>query len=270
LLFFAAVPLLTNKGLPVAAEPPRRETSTIAALRAVPKKWPEIPADPATKLLDVFGMIRKVMREECRSDVDFTINFAAFEEVGLNKEKMLDLSPVADRPLEQGSNESLKDYLSRLAERVTDIGPVPDGAVFLLRKKSIELTTNLKTRAEIWASEEGPFLPLAHGEYEKEPLDKVLRELADLAEYNIVVDARVAERAKTPITARFMNAPLDLAVSLLADMAELQPVLQGNILYVTSRENARLLELKKKIAARQSRGQAGPPSRAQDPIPDLP
>src|SRR5689334_21529671 len=101
--------LVSRQTLPLSAaladsaDPPKLEDSTIAALRAVPRSSAELPADPATKLAEEFRMIRKVLREECRIDVDFTINFAAFEEVGLNEEKLLDMSPVADRPLEKGT-----------------------------------------------------------------------------------------------------------------------------------------------------------------------
>jgi hypothetical protein len=48
----------------------------------------------------------------------------------------------------------------------------------------------------------------------------------------------MGEKGKTAVTARLINVPLDRAVRLLADMADLKAVLLGNVLYVTSKENA--------------------------------
>jgi hypothetical protein len=54
----------------------------------------------------------------------------------------------------------------------------------------------------------------------------------------VVVDVRTADKAKTPVTASFLNLPLDTAVRTLADMAELKSVLNDNVLYVTTEARA--------------------------------
>jgi hypothetical protein len=73
---------------------------------------------------------------------------------------------------------------------------------------------------------------------EAKPLAVILRGLADETGANIVLDARAKEKGKTPISIILQEAPLDTAVRLLADMAELKSVALDNILYVTTADNA--------------------------------
>jgi hypothetical protein len=72
----------------------------------------------------------------------------------------------------------------------------------------------------------------------------------------VLVDPRPAEKIKTGVTAKLKNVPLDSAVQLLADMADLKAVLQDNVLYVTSKENAKDLE-----ADFRGQQKSGPPSK---------
>ena len=55
---------------------------------------------------------------------------------------------------------------------------------------------------------------------------------------NIVLDGRAGDKGRTPVTARLTDVPLDNAVKVLADMADLTPVVVGRVLYVTSKDNA--------------------------------
>src|SRR5262249_1285354 len=117
---------------------------------------------------------------------------------------------------------------------------------------------------EIWGKDyQGPFLPLVQNTFEKKALEKVLRELADECEFSIVLDGRVEDKAKAVVSGRFQNTPLDTAVRLLADMADLKPFLVDNVLYVTSKENAALLEEQelKKAKQAQEMGSEPPPAR---------
>jgi hypothetical protein len=93
-------------------------------------------------------------------------------------------------------------------------------------------------KKQVWGNHPGPYLPLVVARFDKTLLDDALRKLARQAEYNVILDAKVGEKAKTPVTANFVSLPLDTAVTMLADMADLQPVLQDNAIYVTTRDNA--------------------------------
>ena len=73
---------------------------------------------------------------------------------------------------------------------------------------------------------------------ERQPLVNVLRNLADDADYNIVIDSSTAERAKTPVTLGLNNVWLDNAVSLLTAMAELDWYWMDKVVYVTTKEKA--------------------------------
>src|SRR5262249_41583193 len=73
-------------------------------------------------------------------------------------------------------------------------------------------------------------------------LRDALREMAEQAEYNVVLDNRAGDKAKIEVSARFLNTPLDTAVGFVADMVDLRTVLLDNVIYVTTRENAAVLE----------------------------
>ena len=48
----------------------------------------------------------------------------------------------------------------------------------------------------------------------------------------------MGEKGKFPVTASLLNVPVDSAVLILAEMAELKPVLIDRVIYVTTPENA--------------------------------
>jgi hypothetical protein len=83
------------------------------------------------------------------------------------------------------------------------------------------------------------------------PLSDVLKELADETGANIVLDARVKEKAKVPISLTLQDAPLDTVVRMLADMAELKSVALDNILYVTTTDNAERIRTEQETAAKK-------------------
>jgi RNA polymerase sigma factor (sigma-70 family) len=83
------------------------------------------------------------------------------------------------------------------------------------------------------------------------PLSEVLKELADETGANIVLDARVKEKGKVPISLTLQDAPLDTVVRLLADLAELKSVALDNILYVTTADNAERIRTEQESAAKK-------------------
>src|SRR5262249_24026809 len=87
-----------------------------------------------------------------------------------------------------------------------------------------------------------PTISIVHVVGEKRPLDELLRELAVTAHQNIVIAPQAGERGKTPITARILNARLEIALNLLADMADLQVVKRGNAWLFTSKVHAAALD----------------------------
>lgn len=80
-------------------------------------------------------------------------------------------------------------------------------------------------------------------ELDRKPLADAVQELRDRSGFNVVLDSRRAgDKAKTPISVQFNNVSADAAVVILADMAELTPVLIDNVYYITTAENAARLQ----------------------------
>ena len=73
----------------------------------------------------------------------------------------------------------------------------------------------------------------------KQPLSTALVEISETTGFTIVLDGRVGEEGKKEITASFERVPLETAVKVLADMADLKPVTVDNVIYVTTKENAK-------------------------------
>jgi hypothetical protein len=229
----------------------------LSLLRMPQEKWEEIAVDPNYTLgamLD--GLAKKYSQPKGKPPLhlSFDFNDAAFKADGLDDPRLFQI--VKEKPIPAMDSASLDRFLRKALARL----PVPSGATYLIRQDHIEITTNQAIRAQIWGGHQGPFFPLIHADIENKPLDEALKELAKQSEHNIVVDARAAEKAKTIVTARFTNTPLDTAVALLADMADLKPVLQDNVIYLTTRENALRWESrqKKEMPAPDPEGPTGP------------
>jgi hypothetical protein len=194
--------------------------------------------DPDTKLGDALDKLAK------DSGLAFDVNDKAFTDEQV--EDVLSKSLGAEMP--KMKNVTVERVLYKLLARV----PVQSGATFLVRRESVEITTGRALVAEVWprvpnafesdASSREPQLPLVNADFDRKPLGEALKELARQSGMNVVVDVRVSEKAKLPVTARLVNTPLDTAVRTLTDMAELKPFVLDNLLYVTARDNADRLE----------------------------
>jgi hypothetical protein len=183
--------------------------------------------DAKTAVGDALGLLSE------RYGVNIEVNEAAFKEAGVDNP----VEQTIDRGLPKMNNARLEAVLRKLLARI------PGDAAYLIRADGIEITTRPHQKLEVWGAEyEGPFLPLVHANFDRKPLGEALRELSDRTGFNIVVDARVATKAETAVTAKLTNTPLDTAVRILADMADLKPFLTDNLLYVTTKENATRLE----------------------------
>jgi hypothetical protein len=183
--------------------------------------------DAKTTLGDALDLLAE------RYGVNLEVNEAAFKEAGLDNPR----EQMIERAVPKMNNARLETVLRKLLARL------PGEAAYMIRTDSIEITTRQAQKFEVWGAEyDGPFLPLVHADFDHKPLAESLRELSDRTGFNIVVDARVASKAETPVTAKLTNTPLDTAVRVLADMADLKPFLTDNLLYVTTKENATRLE----------------------------
>lgn len=186
--------------------------------------------DPKTTLDEALDKVGKLY------DVAFDINDRAFKfENVMDVGKTEIASPAAIPAMK---NVRLSTVLRKILSRI----PVPSGATYGVRADHIEITTGAFQAAEIWGKYGGPHLPLVNATLDKAPLEDAVKELSEQSDFNVLLDNRAADKAKTPVSARFLNTPLDTALRLLADMTDLRSVHLDNVLYVTTKENAAALE----------------------------
>jgi hypothetical protein len=73
-------------------------------------------------------------------------------------------------------------------------------------------------------------------------LKDTLKGFAEGTGINVVLDSRVGPRSDSLVTITLTKVPIGTAVRLVADMADLKVVNIGNVMFVTSKENATVLE----------------------------
>jgi hypothetical protein len=105
-----------------------------------------------------------------------------------------------------------------------------NNATYLVRPGYVEIVTIDSAR---------PNRQFIQASFQQRPLDEALHELSEQSGLSIVVDPRVGDRARMPVTVRFpADTNLAQAVRLLADMADLKALMVDATMYVTSRSNA--------------------------------
>jgi hypothetical protein len=82
-------------------------------------------------------------------------------------------------------------------------------------------------------------IPLVHANFKDVSLQDALREVEVRTNRSIVIATQAGDKAKTSITARFTNVPVDTAVATLAESVGLTMARKGNVLLVTTAERAR-------------------------------
>jgi hypothetical protein len=216
-----------------APAPPAQEPLTAKFSRRV--KFDGI-TDPKTTLVDALDQLAR------QFDLTFEVNEKAFR-----FEQVEDVLKQNIAPMRPMKNVRLDTVLRKLLGQVQAVS----GATYLLREDHVEITTNTFVGAEVWGGvpNDVPRLPLVCATLDKVPLEDALKDLAEQADFNVMLDNRAAEKGKTPVTARLRNAPLDTAVRLLADMADLRSVHLDNVLFVTTKENAAVMDARLKREA---------------------
>jgi RNA polymerase sigma factor (sigma-70 family) len=205
------------------ANPPARDKD-LADLLAQNVQFSGYDADPKMTLQEALDHLAD------RFHLTFDVNEAAFKADGL--EDVLAVF-IVDKPVPK-MNATLATVLRKILSRV----PATSGSTYVVRRDAIELTTVAALRAELGRDGARALLPLVRVRFDQRPLAEVLQELAAATAYNIVLDVRVGDKAKEPVSATLTNVPLDTAVRVLADMADLKPVQVDNVFYVTTRDNA--------------------------------
>lgn len=182
--------------------------------------------DSRATLSDALDMVSK------RYNLTFDLNEKAFE---MDNLKDVARTPVADPTAIPPMHVALATVLRKILRRV----PTESGTTFLIRRDHIEITTELMVRAELGIPEERPLLPLVWDSFEDTPLVQILPRLAETSGCNVIADPKAKEKLQTKITASINNVPIDTAVRLLANMADLSMVKLDNVFYITTADNAK-------------------------------
>src|SRR5262249_55972820 len=111
---------------------------------------------------------------------------------------------------------------------------------YILRSDHVEVTTRVRLLDELNVDRPvndnfcdafaavGLLAPLVrrlhpvHIHCEAKPCEEALRQIQDSAGLNLLLDPRVKEQAKTPVTVKLANVPVQTAVRVIADMAGLK------------------------------------------------
>jgi hypothetical protein len=107
-------------------------------------------------------------------------------------------------------------------------------ATYLIRRGVVEVTTKQK------AAPAHLLEVMVEAQFNKRPLNEALDELAEQTGATIILDPRVGDKARAPVSAIFRNsATLEAAVGILAEMADLQVNRgQSDVLFITERSKA--------------------------------
>jgi hypothetical protein len=162
--------------------------------------------------------------------VPITLNWKAFSEE--NPDRYPDLAAVFNLEVPPVVPPAMADQaLTRGHILRLGLYHVPtNNATYVIRNGTLEITTNdhAHPRAQ-WGQRVSAC-------FEKRPLDEALDELVEQTGAAVVVDSRVGDKAKTPVTATFRNTTtLENAVRILAELADLQADLDDYAIVVTGK-----------------------------------
>lgn len=135
------------------------------------------------------------------------------------------------------TNEPLSFILRTICDQI-------DGA-YVVRRNHIEIIPMQALRKELRVPDEDTthFAPLVCWIGSDVPLERALNEISRRYDANILLSPAAKEGGKSVISARLLNAPVDAAVGMLAEMADLKLVRRSNVLLVTTKDHASALEV---------------------------
>jgi hypothetical protein len=233
----------------------------LATLVPFPAKGDENLVDRKTTLGEILhGVLGP------RYNIEFIVDEAAFADAGKDERFQPLDAKVLETPLSL-VDVSVEDLLRQLLARV----PFEAGVTFLVDRGNILITTVSAQRARIWGkAHKGPYPPIVYANFQRVPLLQAVQDIATKGSVTLIVSDVVAEKMRMPITTQLINAPLDTAAVMLADIADFQPVFKDNLLYITTRENANRLEREFKKRDREAKPQPTKPSPGPEAEPMKP
>ena len=213
--------------LPGEAVPPREGASRPAhELREKLARPMNLPKgiDPNTPLKESLEFLSEFQ------DVTILVDRAAFKAEGVSD---LENFPTG---LPRLTNLPFRMVLTQL------LGNLDPPTTFVQRGGHLVLVPRHFTRPTQWGPAQRHVVPLVNLHADRRPLEVALHELTEQSGVNIVLDRRDRARAETLVSISLTQVPVDTAVYLLADLAELKALPLDTVLYVTTKENAKELQ----------------------------
>jgi RNA polymerase sigma factor (sigma-70 family) len=191
-----------------------------------PIKFCEID-DGDTKISDALDYLTRAY------GFTYAVNYKAFQAGGVDIRNCVLGHPLPAMPV---------TTLASVLRAVLAPIPATSGALYVLRPDHVEITTAAALRSELGLQGQRPLLPLVWDVFENTPLNQAFGRVAEFSGYNVAIDPRVADKVKMSVDTRLNNVPADTAVRLLANMAGLGVARLDNVFYVTTRENAAVIQ----------------------------
>ena len=185
--------------------------------------------DEGTRLSDALELISD------KYDLTIVFNNKAFEQIGRSKPR--DEIQQAKVRLPKMVDVKLREVLPMLLDQAN--------ADYLVRDQMMVIVP------QDWVKSAMAIRQLVDVNFEHASLTHIVDVLARRSGASIVVDERVAKIADEPMSVRMQRVPLVTAVAVLADTKSLHAVAVGNLIYVTSRQNAEEFEAKQAPALRK-------------------
>jgi RNA polymerase sigma factor (sigma-70 family) len=185
--------------------------------------------DPKVTLLEALDTLTKNYK------ITYDVNERAMKTEAPGVEVMA--TRVAEQPF-----PPIKAPLHVILDRLLSRAATPSGLTYLIRKGRVEITTRHAACDELNIPLD-QLRTLVQQNFHQTELSEALKKIMEDSDVNIVLDPRaLKERGnKAEITARLMNVPVETALKLLANMADLAVVQLDNVYYVTTPANAEKL-----------------------------
>jgi hypothetical protein len=166
-------------------------------------------------------------------DLPIVIDSKAFETIGVQK--------VEEQPVQLPRTVG-PQRATALRMLLAQIKGDEYSGTFLVRGDHLLITTTFHANPSCWSDKEKEHIPTVDADFDRRPLCDALQEIADGTGINVLVDQRIGDPGRIPVTARFQNTRIDAAVRLLAEMADLKSVAVDNVLFVTTADRVRALQ----------------------------
>jgi len=214
-----------------------------AAPAAEPKKN-EFPAEKVRKALDQpidvdiaeQPLVNAINQLKEQAKVNLVLDTTTLAQNGIDANN----TPVSVKQTGIKARAALRSLLSQFHLSYAILGDT-----VLITTDDVALHRQLKQKVNVDA--------------DKAAFESVLKDLARETAVQILVDKKVAKEAQTSVSLQLEDVPLETAVRLLCEQAELKPVRMGNLLYITTVAKAKDLRTEPDLAPSGTPGFPGGP-----------